>query len=40
MRVPFIRLSGKWLERAGFEAGHRIAVHVQKGSLVIEASPS
>jgi len=27
--VPFIRLSGKWLEQAGFRAGDNLLVDVQ-----------
>ena len=34
---PFLRLSGNWLERAGFGIGQEIAVEVADGRLVIEA---
>lgn len=27
---PKIRLSGRWLERAGFKPGHRVEVHVKE----------
>ncbi len=32
---PQILLQGKWLERAGFNAGDKITVDCQKGRLVI-----
>ncbi|MFW6012530.1 MAG: SymE family type I addiction module toxin [bacterium] len=32
-----LRLSGRWLEEAGFPRGRPIAVQVQEGRLVIEA---
>jgi hypothetical protein len=41
---PKIRLTGRWLERAGFKAGHRVEVRlVEPGSLAlhfVEASPT
>lgn len=33
--VPFIRLSGRWLERAGFTSGTRIEVRVKTGKLLL-----
>ena len=33
--VPFIRMSGKWLQAAGFEPGDSIEVEVEYGRLVI-----
>ncbi|MDQ7982492.1 SymE family type I addiction module toxin [Paraburkholderia sp. SARCC-3016] len=33
--VPWIRLSGRWLEEAGFEISGKARVEVQKGKLVI-----
>ena len=39
--VPFIRLSGKWLQEAGFESGDSIRVDVEYGRLVIsKVSPT
>jgi len=32
-KVPFIRLSGKWLEDAGFEEGDYLEICVQRGEL-------
>ena len=32
---PQILLQGKWLERAGFNAGDKITVDCQQGQLVI-----
>jgi toxic protein SymE len=32
---PFIRLKGRWLERAGFTVGSRVIVTVCRGCLVI-----
>jgi toxic protein SymE len=33
--APWIRLSGRWLEEAGFEINGRIRVEVEKGKLTI-----
>ncbi|WP_278500700.1 SymE family type I addiction module toxin [Paraburkholderia fungorum] len=33
--APWIRLSGRWLEQAGFEISGRIRVEVERGKLVI-----
>ena len=35
-RVPQIRLKGRWLKQAGFEAGGQVNVVVEDGRLVIE----
>ena len=35
-RCPQINMTGKWLERAGFAAGDRVQVSVEKNRLVIE----
>jgi toxic protein SymE len=32
---PWIKLAGRWLELAGFEAGQRVRVAVEHGRLVI-----
>ena len=32
---PFIRLSGRWLERAGFSLGQTVSVLVESGKLTI-----
>ncbi len=34
-RVPDVRLSGKWLRRAGFELGRKYQVRVEDGQLTI-----
>ena len=34
--VPFLRLSGKWLEAAGFEIGSKVRVVVEGDRLVVE----
>jgi hypothetical protein len=34
--VPFLRLSGRWLERAGFAIGRRVKVEVSEGRLLIQ----
>jgi hypothetical protein len=36
-RMPFVRLGGRWLERAGFAIGTAVRVEVRRGRLVIEA---
>jgi hypothetical protein len=33
-----LRLTGRWLEAAGFPAGARVPVQVQQGQLVITAA--
>jgi HSP20-like domain of unknown function (DUF1813). len=33
--APWIRLSGRWLQAAGFEISERIRVEVEHGRLVI-----
>jgi hypothetical protein len=34
---PRIRLSGQWLERAGFIAGHRVEIHLhQPGEMTLQ----
>lgn len=35
VKVPFIRLSGKWLEAAGFKVGDLISVEPQENGLLI-----
>jgi len=34
--VPFLRLSGRWLEAAGFEIGSKVRVVVKADRLVVE----
>lgn len=36
--VPYIRLSGLWLKRAGFSIGARIEVLIQPGKLLLICS--
>ncbi|RYD71118.1 MAG: type I toxin-antitoxin system SymE family toxin [Verrucomicrobiaceae bacterium] len=36
--VPYIRLSGKWLERAGFLPNDKVEVKVSQGELNIRAA--
>jgi hypothetical protein len=36
--VPFIRMSGTWLARAGFPIGSKINVRVENGALIIQPS--
>ena len=31
---PKIRLTGKWLERAGFKAGHRVQVQISEPGIL------
>ena len=38
MSTPMLRLQGAWLERAGFDIGVPVKVHVSPGRLVIEAA--
>jgi hypothetical protein len=35
-RTPFVRLSGRWLERMGFGIGTAVRVHVAPKRLVLE----
>ncbi len=34
-RVPFLRMSGKWLEQAGFHISKTVHVEVQYGKMII-----
>ncbi len=34
--MPFLRLQGRWLDRAGFAVGADVRVQVEAGRLVIE----
>jgi Toxin SymE, type I toxin-antitoxin system len=34
--MPFLRLQGRWLDRAGFAIGADVHVQVEPGRLVIE----
>lgn len=38
--VPLLRVSGKWLEAAGFKTGAAVEVDVTEGQIVISAQPS
>lgn len=39
--TPKIRISGKWLERAGFKPGHRVQVELlETGCLKLRFVPS
>ena len=33
--VPYVRLSGKWLARAGLTPGQRLTVRLEHGSLIL-----
>jgi hypothetical protein len=37
--APFLRLKGRWLEKAGFSIGAKVRVDVTPGRLVIETVP-
>jgi toxic protein SymE len=32
---PWMKLSGRWIEHAGFEAGQRVRISVEQGRLTI-----
>jgi len=34
---PWMKLAGRWIEHAGFEAGQRVKVAVEQGRLIITA---
>ena len=34
--MPFLRLQGRWLDRAGFAVGSDVRVQVERGRLVLE----
>ena len=36
MRAPQLLLRGRWLQRAGFQVGVPVKVHVSRGRLIIE----
>jgi hypothetical protein len=37
--APFLRLKGRWLDKAGFTIGSKVRVDVTPGRLVIETVP-
>jgi len=37
-KVPFIRLSGEWLARQGFDLGKKVIVREQPGQLVLQVA--
>lgn len=37
--VPYVRMSGRWLERAGFGCGARLLIAAEEGKLVITLAP-
>ena len=38
-RVPYVRLSGYWLQQLGFEVGARLLIAPEQGRLVITIAP-
>jgi hypothetical protein len=34
-RVPYIRMSGVWLQRLGFQRGHRIEITAERERLIL-----
>ena len=38
-RFPWLSLSGRWLEQAGFRPGMLTVIHVRPGSITIEPAP-
>ncbi|APR38905.1 SymE family type I addiction module toxin [Paraburkholderia sp. SOS3] len=34
---PWLKLTGRWIEQAGFEAGQRVRINVEQGRLIITA---
>ncbi|WP_185219095.1 SymE family type I addiction module toxin [Paraburkholderia dinghuensis] len=34
---PWMKLAGRWIEHAGFEAGQRVKISVEHGRLTITA---
>jgi len=34
---PWLKLAGRWVEQAGFEAGQRVRINVERGRLAITA---
>ncbi|MBP0595967.1 SymE family type I addiction module toxin [Paraburkholderia sp. LEh10] len=34
---PWMKLAGRWIEHAGFEAGQRVRINVEHGRLTITA---
>lgn len=35
--VPWMKLAGRWIEQAGFDAGQRVKIAVEHGRFVITA---
>jgi len=38
-RVPYERMSGRWLEKAGFACGARLLIAAEEGKLMITLAP-
>lgn len=38
-RLPFLRLSGRWLEQLGFTRGTRVSIAAEEGKLVLTVAP-
>jgi hypothetical protein len=38
-RVPYIRMSGVWLQRLGIQRGHRIEITAERQRLVLTVVP-
>jgi len=38
--VPMLRIRGVWLEVAGFPAGSRVYVEIERGRLVLTVAPT
>ena len=34
--IPYLRLRGRWLGRAGFPIGRKVKIYVSEGRLIIE----
>ncbi len=37
--IPFLRLRGRWLDRAGFSVGTRVRVDVSERRLIVQVIP-
>lgn len=39
LKLPEIRITGKWLEACGFKIGHQVEIAIRKNKLIITLVP-
>jgi len=38
-KVPFLKLSGKWIREMGFEFGHSVRLEITPGRIIVTPAP-